>query len=519
MSSDLESFAKEVHVRPLTLGDFDHLVKLQSVCFPGMKPWQRDHLESQLATFAEGQICVEIDGQLVASSSSLILDYDDHSDWHDWASISDGGYIRNHDLKGDTLYGIEIMVHPDSRGLRLARRLYEQRKELCRKFNLSRMVIGGRIPGYGQHKNQMSAQEYVRRVINKELFDTVLTTQLANGFVLIQLIPDYMPSDEDSAGYATCLEWPNLDFVPKPTRRSRRAVELVRVSVVQYPMKPVASWEEFERQCDFFVDVAGDNRADFLLFPELFTLQLLSLVTGTRPGQAARALAEMTPRYLELFTHLAVKYNVNIIGGSQFTVDETGRLENVSYLFRRNGTLDRQSKIHVTPNERRWWGVQGGDKFRVFDTDLGPVAVFVCYDIEFPELCRLAAAQGALIFFVPSNTADRYGYLRVRICSQARAIENQVYVALSGCVGSLPQVENADIHYSQSAIFTPSDIPFARDGIAVESSPNLEAVLTYDLDLELLRRARRGGTVRNWDDRRKELYQVHVTMSGETTKV
>lgn len=519
MSTDLESFEKQVNVRPLGLKDFDGLVALQSLCFPGMKTWQLEHLQSQVHTFPEGQICVEIDGQLMASSSSLILDYDDHSDWHDWSSISDHGYIRNHDPKGDTLYGIEIMVHPEARGLRLARRLYEQRKELCRKLNLSRMVVGGRIPGYGAHKHQMSAQEYVRRVITKELFDNVLTTQLANGFVLIQLIPDYLPSDEDSAGYATCLEWPNLDYVPKPSRRSRRAVELVRVSVVQYPMKPIAGWEEFERQCDFFVDVAGDNRADFLLFPELFTLQLLSLVKGTRPGQAARALAEMTPRYLELFTHLAVKYNVNIIGGSQFTVDDTGRLENVSYLFRRNGTLDKQSKIHVTPNERRWWGVQGGDKFHVFDTDLGPVAVLVCYDIEFPELCRMAAAQGALIFFVPSNTADRHGYLRVRLCSQARAIENQVYVALSGCVGSLPQVENADIHYSQSAIFTPSDIPFARDGIAVESSPNLEAVLTYDLDLELLRRARRGGTVRNWDDRRKELYQVHFTMPGETTKI
>ncbi len=519
MSADLETFEKKLRIRTLAIEDFDQLVQLQLLCFPGMKPWQREQIASQLATFPEGQICVEVDGRLVASSSSLILDYDEHSDWHDWMGISDRGYIQNHDTKGDTLYGIEIMVHPDFRSMRLARRLYEQRKELCRKRNLARMVIGGRIPGYGPHKQEMTAQDYVRRVINKELHDPVLTTQVSNGFVLIQLIPDYMPTDEDSAGYATCLEWANLDFVHKPSRRSRQAVELVRVSVVQYPMKKIANWEEFERQCDFFVDVAGDNRADFLLFPELFTLQLLSLIEVTRPGQAARALAEMTPRYLEMFQRLAVKYNVNVIGGSQFTVDETGRLENISYLFRRDGTLDKQSKIHVTPNEQRWWGVQGGKGFRVFQTDLGPIAVLVCYDVEFPELCRLAAAQGALIFFVPSNTPDRYGYLRVRLCSQARAIENQVYVALSGCVGSLPQVENADMHYSQSAIFTPSDIPFARDGIAAESSPNLEAVLTYDLDLESLRRARRAGTVRNWIDRRSDLYQVHLTMNGETSKV
>jgi predicted amidohydrolase len=75
-------------------------------------------------------------------------------------------------------------------------------------------------------------------------------------------------------------------------------------------------------------------------------------------------------------------------------------------------------------------------------------------------------------------------------------------------VGNLPLVENADIHYAQSGIFTPSDIPFARDGVATECSPNLETVLMQDLDLELLRRARRGGTVQNWNDRRKDLYSV-----------
>src|SRR5688572_19119753 len=123
----------------------------------------------------------------------------------------------------------------------------------------------------------MSVQEYVRKVLSRNLYDPVLTTQLANGFQLRQLIPDYMPSDEDSAGFATCLEWPNLDHLPERTRRERRAVEPVRVSIVQYSMRPIESFEEFATQSEFFVDAAGDARADFVLFPELFTLQLLSL--------------------------------------------------------------------------------------------------------------------------------------------------------------------------------------------------------------------------------------------------
>ena len=88
-----------------------------------MTPWTRDQFESQLERFPEGQICVAIDGLVVASASSLIVDFDTHSEWHDWRKISDGGYIRNHDPEGDALYGIEIMVDPAYRGLRLARRL------------------------------------------------------------------------------------------------------------------------------------------------------------------------------------------------------------------------------------------------------------------------------------------------------------------------------------------------------------------------------------------------------------
>ena len=133
----------------------------------------------------------------------------------------------------------------------------------------------------------------------------------------------------------------------------------------------------------------------------------------------------------------------------------------------------------------------------------------ICYDIEFPELVRVAVAKGANLIFVPFNTNDRLGYLRVRACAQARAIENQVYVSIAGCAGNLPSVQNADIHYSQCGIFTPSDVGFARDAIAAESTPNIETVLTHDVDVELLQRNRNNGTVRPWTDRRRDLYRVH----------
>jgi len=171
--------------------------------------------------------------------------------------------------------------------------------------------------------------------------------------------------------------------------------------------------------------------------------------------------------------------------------------------------------MHVTPAERRWWGVEPGGEVKVFDTDCGKIAIQVCYDVEFPELSRIAAGKGAQILFVPFNTDNREGYLRVRYCAQARAVENDFYVAISGCVGNLPFVANADVHYAQSGIFTPLDFSFARDGIAGECTPNIETLVIHDVDIELLRRQRHAGTVRPWHDRRKDLYGVVYRDGGE----
>ena len=505
---NLKKFEKNLVVRPLRRSDWEGVVALQKRCFPGMESWSTEQFESQLKIFPEGQIGVEYQGKLVASSGSLILDFELFKDWHDFDEISDNGYIRNHNADGKTLYGIEIMVDPDYRGLKLARRLYDARKKLARERNLMRIVVGGRIPGYGQHADKMSAREYIEKVLNQELQDPVLTMQISNGFVLKRLIPGYLTVDADSKGFAAFLEWANLDYVPDPRQRFVPTAP-VRVCVVQYQMRLVSDFQTFAGQCEYFLDVASEYKCDFIVFPEIFTTQLLSLVHAENPAAAMRKLSEFTPAYLELFTRLAVKYNVNVIGGSHFTLEDTD-LFNIAYLFRRDGTLAKQYKLHVTPAERQWWGVKGGNNVEVFDTDKGKIAIQVCYDIEFPELTRIAVERGAQMIFVPFCTDERYAYLRVRYCAQARCIENHVYVAIAGSVGNLPNIESLGIHYAQSAIFTPSDIPFKRDAIAAECSPNIETVIFEDLDLELLKRHRQSGSVLNWQDRRTDLYEVRM---------
>ena len=491
-------------VRPLRLTDLDAIHRIHELCFPGIPSWSRANLESQLSIFPEGQIGVELDGELVAISSSLIVRRSDYLTWHVYREVSDNGNITNHDAGGDALYGIDIAVDTRHRGLRLARRIYDARKELMRARNLRSLLIAGRMPGYHRHASKMTPDAYVAAVVGKELTDTVITTQISNGFTIHAVLPGYLPSDQESVGNALLLEWLNPHYVPRSVT-SRH--DKVRVAAVQYQMRAIQDWEGFCQQCEFFIDTASDYRADFLLFPELLTNQLMSLVPAARPALSARRLHEFTDRYTSFFAQMAIKYAVNIIAGTHLTV-EGDTLYNISWLFHRDGRVDKQYKLHITPSEARWWGVTAGDRLDVFETDRGRIAILICYDSEFPELGRVAKAKGAQIIFVPFNTDIRSGYMRVRTCSHARCIENHVYAVLSGAVGNLPFVEGADIHYAQSCILTPSDIQFSRDGLVEEASPNAEVMLIHDLDLELLRRTERNGTVRTWLDRRTDLYAV-----------
>jgi len=214
---------------------------------------------------------------------------------------------------------------------------------------------------------------------------------------------------------------------------------------------------------------------------------------------------------------LAVSYNINVIAGSM-PVYEEGKLYNVSYLCRRDGTVDEQYKLHVTPDEASYWGMRGGDKIKCFDTDFGKIGILVCYDVEFPELSRILSDEGMKILFVPFWTDTKNAYQRVRICAQARAIENECYVAITGSVGNLPRVENMDIQYSQSAVFSPSDFAFPHDAIVAEATPNTEMTLIADLDLDLLKDLNTSGAVRNLRDRRKDLYGLSWVKKADTAR-
>jgi predicted amidohydrolase/GNAT superfamily N-acetyltransferase len=499
--------------RPATLADVEGIVRLNAEAYPRLAEigltWTPHHVEAQLRTFPEGQAVVERDGRIVASCSSLVVDLgrDAYRD-HTWAGITDSGMFYNHDPFGDTLYGADVNVHPDVRRQGLGGALYAHRRELCRSLNLRRIVVGGRLMLYSEHSAEMTAGEYARRVESGELSDPVLSFQLAQGFVLKKILPSYM-RDPLSEDHGTFLEWINPDYRSRP-----RKARSVRVSCVQYQMRRIDDFEGFARQVRFFVDVAKAYDSDFVLFPELLTAQLMSYLGAKTALQAIHRLTELTERVDALFVELAREFQVAIIGGTH-PIRTGSSIHNVATLYLRDGRSFRQPKIHVTPNEARHWGIVGGDRLQVFDTGKARVGILVCYDSEFPEAARYLADQGAEVIFVPFCTDDRQAYLRVRYCSQARAVENQVYVVMAGTVGNLPDVENMDIQYAQSCVLSPSDFEFARDGILVEAQPNTETVITTDLDFEALEEAVHAGSVRQRRDRRPDLFRFVATLPRE----
>lgn len=498
-----------IEIRKLTLEDYNDLKESMEQAYDtlGGQIWSKQTIAKLLKLFPEGQLCIAVDEKVVACSLSIIVDYDEYGDKHTYQMITGRYTFSTHDPNGDTLYGIEIFVSPEYRGLRLGRRLYEARKELCESLNLKSIIAGGRIPGYHEHADTLSPRQYIDKVKAKELYDSTLTFQLSNDFHVRKVLKNYLPGDHESKEFATLIEWNNIYY--QGVDASARSAKTIRIGLVQWQMRLFPTMDAFYEQVEFFVDAVSGYKSDFIMFPEFFNTPLLQPYNHLPEMEAMRKLAELTEEIVIKIQEYAVSYNVNIISGSM-PILEDNKLYNATYLCHRNGKTDEYRKIHITPNERKYYGMVGGDKIQVFDTDCGKVGILVCYDVEFPELSRIYADQGMQILFVPFLTDTQNGYTRVRRCAQARAIENECYVAIAGCVGNLPKVNNMDIQFAQSAVFTPSDFAFPTNAVKAEATPNTEMMLVVDVDLHLLDEIHHFGTVRILKDRRNDLYEVKL---------
>lgn len=192
--------------------DFPAIEELSRIIYPHDVPWTPGYLSAHIEVFPEGQL-VAVDsetGTLVGMAASLIVNWDDYDHLDDYNVFTDHGYFTNHDPAGRTLYGAEVIVHPEIRGLGIGTRLYEARQELVERLGLLRIRAGARLAGYHQYADELSAEAYVIRVVNEEIYDPTITFQLRRGFDVLAVVPEYFERDLKTRGYAALIEWINM---------------------------------------------------------------------------------------------------------------------------------------------------------------------------------------------------------------------------------------------------------------------------------------------------------------------
>lgn len=199
-------------IRNYTERDFPALIRIQQESFPPPFPselwWNAEQLSNHVALFPEGALCIEVNGEIAGSMTGLLVDFDPAHPEHTWEEVTDGGYIRNHNPDGNTLYVVDICVRPSHRKLGLGKWLMSSMYDVVVHKELDRLLGGGRMPGYHKKKNEMSADQYLAAVVKGELKDSVVTFLMRCGRTPVQVVANYL-EDEESCHYGALMEWRN----------------------------------------------------------------------------------------------------------------------------------------------------------------------------------------------------------------------------------------------------------------------------------------------------------------------
>ncbi|WP_442953338.1 GNAT family N-acetyltransferase [Paenibacillus sp. RU4T] len=198
--------------------DAEGLIRVQEASFPPPYPhellWNREQIRQHAARFPEGALCAVVEGEIVGSMTGMLTDGRLAGD-HDWAAVTDSGYIRNHDPQGDTLYVVDICVTPEYRKSGIGKWLMQTMYETVVHLGKARLLGGGRLPGYHRHAAELKPQQYVDAVLKGDLHDPVLTFLLRCGRMPAGIAENYL-EDEESCHYAALMEWRNPFLIREP---------------------------------------------------------------------------------------------------------------------------------------------------------------------------------------------------------------------------------------------------------------------------------------------------------------
>jgi len=205
----------KVCIRQLRISDIPHAIEVEKAAW---QPHCSDdyvftpaHLQSQIETFPEGALGAFIDDVLVGFVITEIVDSSFVESVSNWDEMTDKGYIKNtHNYKGDTMYGVDLSVHPVLAPWGTSEQLLYAEGRLAIRMSLKRIILGGRIPRYYKYASRMSPEQYINALhpkSNKPL-DPEIQLYIKAGLRVIKILPDYMP-DPESMNFGVLMEWRN----------------------------------------------------------------------------------------------------------------------------------------------------------------------------------------------------------------------------------------------------------------------------------------------------------------------
>ena len=277
------------------------------------------------------------------------------------------------------------------------------------------------------------------------------------------------------------------------------------VAAAQYPIEQLSSWQAYADKLTRWVEQAAAGGAALAVFPEYGAMELASLDPATM-GDLAGSLASVSallPQVDALHSELAARFGLHILAASAPAALESGAYVNRARLFAPSGKVGVQDKLVMTRFEREEWGVAASPTLRLFDTALGRIGVNICYDSEFPLLARAQVEAGMDLLLVPSCTDSEHGYWRVRLGSQARALEGQCYAVHSPTVGEAPWSPAVDVNRGAAAIYGPPDRGMPASGVLAIGAMDAPQWVFAELDLDLVAQLRADGGVlnaRHWSE-------------------
>lgn len=289
----------------------------------------------------------------------------------------------------------------------------------------------------------------------------------------------------------------------------------MKIATTQFSLKPLSHSEDFWKRVEAMCDIAHVEGADAICFPEYFALSyLLVLETNGIFAERIRRFTGHVNEFCSRMQTLAQQYDLAIIAGT-VPVVEGGQLINRCHIIRPGFPAVHQDKIHMTRFEdEEWKVVTGGRRLLAFHWKNVLCSVAICYDVEFPQVSLALAEAGSQVVFVPSCTDTEHGYWRVRHTAAARAIENQIFIAMSSIVEGDSKYPEIDSHYGQGVILSPCDGSFPAHGTLALGRVGSEGVTTFAADMAHLNHIRQHGSVLNLRDARKGIQPLKVLIEA-----